>query len=67
MLCRHHRQRRIEIKRDCRTVHVHKPDGELAKLTWHDPDFDAGKPCLYYVRIIQTDGEEAISTPVWVN
>lgn len=58
---------RIEIKRDCRTVHVHEPDGELARLTWYDPDFDAGKPCLYYVRIIQTDGEEAISSPVWVN
>jgi len=59
--------KRIEVKRDCRTVHVHEPDSELAKLTWYDSDFDAGKPCLYYVRIIQTDGEEAISSPVWVN
>ena len=58
---------RIVIKRNCRTVHVHEPDGQSAKLTWRDPDFDAGEPCLYYVHVIQADGEEAISSPVWVN
>ena len=58
---------RIEIKRDCAIVHIHEPDGELARFTWSDPDFDAGQPCFYYVRIVQTDGEEAISSPVWVN
>jgi len=58
---------RIEVKRDRDTVHAHAPDGALAKFTWYDPDFDTSKPCLYYVRIVQTDGEEAISSPVWVN
>ncbi len=58
---------RIEVKRNCETVRVHEPEGESAKFTWSDPAFDADKPCLYYVRIVQTDGEEAISSPVWVN
>ncbi len=58
---------RIEIKRDGQIVGTQTPLGESAKLSWRDGDFDADKPCLYYVRIVQTDGEEAISSPVWVN
>ena len=58
---------RIEIRRDCKTVHVHELAGESATITWTDPDFDAEKPCLYYVHVVQADGEEAISSPVWVN
>ena len=59
--------KRIEVKRDCRTVQLHEPEGESATFAWTDLDFDAGRPCLYYVRIVQIDGEEAISSPVWVN
>lgn len=58
---------RIEIKRDGQTAAVRKAEGESAKLTWRDPDFDVDKPCFYYVRMVQADGEEAISSPVWVN
>jgi len=58
---------RIEIKRDCQTVHIEEPTGESAQIVWRDPDFDRNKATLYYVRIVQTDDEEAISSPVWVN
>ncbi len=57
---------RIEIKRDGQTAETRKPEGKSAKLTWRDPDFHARQPCLYYVRVQQADGEEAISSPVWV-
>jgi len=58
---------RIEIKRDGQTVHVNEPAGESARVVWSDPEFDGSKATAYYVRIVQTDGEEAISSPVWVN
>jgi hypothetical protein len=58
---------RIEIKRDCQTVHVQEPASESARFVWHDPDFDRDEATYYYVRIVQTDEEEAISSPVWVN
>jgi len=41
--------KRIEIKRNCQTVHVAAPEGKSAVLAWRDPAFDAIRPCFYYV------------------
>ncbi|MER5214893.1 DUF3604 domain-containing protein [Streptomyces sp. NPDC002838] len=38
--------------------------GTERRLTWTD---DPGGPAFYYVRVIQTDGEMAWSSPVWVD
>ncbi len=59
--------RRIEIKKDSEVVHAIEPGAVEATLKWRDPAFDPAKPCYYYVRIEQENGEEAISSPIWLN
>ena len=46
---------------------VRNPIGFYLLLKWRDPEFDTAKSCYYYVRIEQANGEEAISSPVWVD
>lgn len=58
---------RVEIKKDGRLVHTSEPGTNEFKLKWRDPDFAAGESCYYYVRIEQANGEEAISSPIWVD
>jgi len=58
---------RIEIKKNDAIVHTIAPNGRTAELAWKDPDFNAARGCYYYVRVVQANGEEAISSPVWVN
>ena len=58
---------RIEIKKDSKVVHTVEPGAMEATLQWRDIGFDASEPCYYYVRIVQQNGEEAISSPVWLN
>ena len=31
---------------------------------WTDPQFDPGRTSYYYVRVVQDNGEEAISSPI---
>jgi hypothetical protein len=66
----------IDIIRNGREVRTHRPDTEDAVFEWEDPDDFArisltghdGKPFLYYyVRVTQTDGEIAWSSPVWIS
>jgi len=57
----------VEIKRNSRTVHTLEPGTTEARLQWRDTQFNPDRPCYYYVRIVQQDGEEAISSPVWLN
>ena len=58
---------RVEIKKDSSVVHTVKPNKRKVELTWTDPDFDADDGCYYYIRVIQADGEEAISSPIWLD
>ena len=55
----------VEIVKDGRVVWSHEP-GELdVTVRWQDPD----PPCAehyYYLHVVQTDGQMAWSSPVWV-
>jgi len=58
---------RVEIKKNSSEVHTIEPGEAAVRLEWTDPGFQPGQTCYYYVRIVQEDGEEAISSPVWMN
>jgi hypothetical protein len=58
---------RIEIKKDSEVVHTAQPNGPSERIQWRDPDFRSGRTCYYYVRVLQANDEEAISSPIWVN
>ena len=58
--------RRIEIKKNSSVVHVLEPNKSMVDLDWRDPDFEGGKACYYYARVVQENGEEAICSPVWI-
>ncbi len=55
---------RIEIKNNGRLVHTTSPGTTEATLRWQAPRPKAAS--CYYVRVVQSDGEEAISSPIWV-
>jgi hypothetical protein len=58
---------KVEIKRNSRVVKEYFPGADSLEIQWADADFRAGKSSYYYVRILQANGEEAISSPIWVN
>lgn len=58
---------KIEVKKDSKVVHVVKPQRSTVHLEWRDPDFEPQRECYYYVRVVQANDEEAISSPIWVN
>jgi hypothetical protein len=66
-VCGTDRIAKIEIKKDSEIVHTVDPNKVNINLTWKDPGFDPQKECYYYVRIVQANNEEAISSPIWVN
>ena len=55
---------RIEVCRNNRFIYSRKPNAKTATLTFVDTDPLPGRS-YYYVRVIQTDGEIAWSSPVW--
>jgi len=57
----------IQIKKNGQVVHVAKPQAFNATIRWRDRDFVAAPSSYYYVRVVQENNEEAISSPVWVN
>ena len=57
----------VEIKKNSEVVHTEQPARVSSAITWQDPDFTPDRECYYYVRIVQQDNEEAISSPIWVN
>lgn len=57
---------RIEIVKDGQPLHAVEPNRTVAELTWQAPPGVRGKISYYYVRIVQDNGEEAWSSPVWV-
>ena len=60
--------RLVEFKKNGVTLQDVNPDSaSLKDLSWKDPIFKPGETAYYYIRIVQDNGEEAISSPVWVN
>jgi len=57
----------VEIKKDSQIVHNLEPGQISVDITWQDPAFDPKSEYYYYVRIVQANNEEAISSPIWIN
>ncbi|MFH1741919.1 MAG: DUF3604 domain-containing protein [bacterium] len=57
----------IEIKKNCETVYSKEQPGAFVELEWQDPEFNPDQESYYYVRILQINNEEAISSPIWIN
>ncbi len=55
---------KVEILRDSQTVHTQPTDGEEIRFQWRDPN--PPRQAYYYVRVAQTDGNMAWSSPIWV-
>jgi len=58
---------RVEIKKNSRIIHTVEPGETAVTLQWQDAEFKPGRTSYYYVRIVQENDEEAISSPIWVN
>ncbi|HIF06099.1 MAG TPA: DUF3604 domain-containing protein [Gemmatimonadetes bacterium] len=58
---------RVDVTKDTRVVHSVAGSGESLKFRWTDPDFKPGDSAFYFVRALQADGEEAVSSPVWIS
>jgi len=57
--------KRIVVMRDGDEVHVVRPRRLDARLRWTDPHAEPGAH-TYYIRVEQTDGELAWSSPAWL-
>ena len=58
---------KVEIKKNSQTVETFEPNEMNFEAKWQDPNFKADEPTYYYIRIIQDNNEEAISSPIWIN
>jgi hypothetical protein len=67
----------VEVLRNNEVVHSVRPDGSDQTLEWTDEDpleplamrpVDANQPpfVFYYLRVLQTDGQMAWASPVWL-
>jgi hypothetical protein len=57
----------LEIKKNGQVVFSANPRRQSVQLEWRDADFRSDQPAYYYLRVLQADNEEAISSPIWVN
>lgn len=58
---------RVEINKNGEVVWSTTCNEPEVQLEWSDPGFNADHHSLYYVRVVQTDREEAICSPIGVN
>ncbi|MGH9721851.1 MAG: DUF3604 domain-containing protein [Bryobacteraceae bacterium] len=58
--------RTFRIVKNGRIIHAVEPASSTATIEYVDTSDDYSK-AFYYVDLVQTDGEKAISSPVWVN
>ncbi len=56
---------KVEMLRDSEVVQTFKPQGKEIKSEWTDAA-PAGQTHYYYLRVLQSDGEIAWGTPIWV-
>jgi len=56
----------VEIQRGSQTVYRAEPRSMAFTLRWTDPQPESERT-PYYIRVTQTDGHMAWSSPVWVN
>jgi hypothetical protein len=57
----------VRVVKNGRPLHTISCHGEnTAELDWADATYDGETPCSYYVRVVQTDGESAWSSPIWI-
>jgi hypothetical protein len=56
---------KIDVLRDSKVVKTFTPDGSEFRGTWtdNDPEKDSH---YYYIRVLQTDGEVAWASPLWI-
>lgn len=54
---------RIELLKNTKVIHTFSPQGNRAILN-HTDETDG--PAFYHCRVVQTDGELAVCSPVWV-
>ena len=57
---------KLRIVKNGRVVHTAGDGGTSAKLEYTDTSGDYSEK-FYYIDLVQTDGEKAISSPVWIN
>ena len=57
---------RIEINRNGRVAHVARCRTAKADLDWQDSSPPTNSTVCYYARVVQSDGEEAITSPIWI-
>jgi hypothetical protein len=57
---------KVEVLRDSKVVHTVRPKGRTYRGTWTDPNPVAGMH-YYYVRVVQSDGEIAWASPLWID
>jgi hypothetical protein len=57
----------LEIKKNSEVVHEIRPNQQSVRIDWRDEKFRPDESAYYYVRALQVDNEEAISSPIWVN
>jgi hypothetical protein len=60
------RVRAIRVVKNGKVIHAVAPDSRAARLEYVDTSGDYAKK-FYYIDVVQTDGEKAISSPVWTN
>jgi len=60
-----HPLKTVEIIKDGSVVWKHETSELDTKLLWQDPDPTSGES-YYYLHVIQQDGQEAWSSPIWI-
>ncbi|MCA9449079.1 MAG: DUF3604 domain-containing protein, partial [Candidatus Omnitrophica bacterium] len=58
---------RVHFRKNSLVAHTVETSGREVDLKWTDPEFNPEKETYYYVQVEQENGEEAYSSPVWVN
>jgi hypothetical protein len=58
---------RVDIIKDFHHVYSAEPGKPRVEFSWTDLDATNRGPSWYYVRVVQSDGELAWGSPMWVN